>query len=88
MVRSAISLILYTDSKSLYDYLVKLETTQEKQLMVDVMSLSQLYEQQEMIKVKWIHGHYNLADFIIKVKSLPALKTLIDTNCINISTME
>ena len=30
---------LYTDSKSLYNYLVKLKTTQEKRLMVDLMCL-------------------------------------------------
>ena len=36
---STVLLVLYTDSKSLYDCLVKLGTTQEKRLMVDVMSL-------------------------------------------------
>ena len=37
-------LILYTDSKSLYDCLVRLGTTQEKRLMIDVMCLRQAYE--------------------------------------------
>ncbi len=32
-------LVLYTDSKSLYECLVKLGTTQEKRLMVDLMCL-------------------------------------------------
>jgi len=32
-------LILYTDSKLLYEYLVKLGITQEKQLMIDVICL-------------------------------------------------
>ena len=32
-------LVLYTDSRSLYDCLVKLRTTQEKRLIIDVMCL-------------------------------------------------
>ena len=40
-----IPLMLCTDSKSLYDCFIKLVTTQEKQLMIDIMSLCQLYEQ-------------------------------------------
>ena len=85
---SAVPLILCTDSKSLYDCLVKLGTTQEKRLMVDVMSLRQSYERQEITEVKWIHGNHNPADSMTKDKPSSALKTLIDTNCINISTTE
>jgi hypothetical protein len=36
--------ILCTDSKSLYKCLVKLRTTHEKQLMIDIMYLRQSYE--------------------------------------------
>ena len=32
-------LVLYTDFKSLYNYLIQLKTTQEKQLMIDVICL-------------------------------------------------
>lgn len=39
MLKSAVMLILYTNLKSLYNYLVKLGTTQEKLLIVDVISL-------------------------------------------------
>jgi hypothetical protein len=45
-------LVLYTDSKSLYNYLVKLDTTQEKRLIVDLMYLRQAYEQREIIEIK------------------------------------
>ena len=37
-------LVICTDSKSLYECLVKLGTTQEKRLMIDVMCLRQAYE--------------------------------------------
>ena len=59
LLETDISLILCTDSKSLYDCLVKLETTQKKRLMIDVMSLRQSYERREVTEVKWIHGHNN-----------------------------
>jgi hypothetical protein len=34
-----VPLVVYTDSKSLYEYLVKLGTTREKRLMIDVICL-------------------------------------------------
>jgi hypothetical protein len=37
-------LVVCTDSKSLYECLVKLGTTREKRLMIDVMCLRQAYE--------------------------------------------
>lgn len=49
---SAILMILYTNSKFLYECLVKLNSTQEKQMMVDVISLRQSYKQREITKVK------------------------------------
>lgn len=47
-----ILLILYIDLKSLYNCLVILEIIQEKQLIMDIMSLYQSYKQQKIIKVK------------------------------------
>ena len=40
----AIPMIVCTDSYSLYECLVKLGTTKEKRLMIDIMALRQSYE--------------------------------------------
>ena len=45
-------LILCTDSKLIYKCLIKLKTTQEKRLMINIMCLHQLYERREIAKVK------------------------------------
>ena len=46
-----IPLIVCTNSYSLYECLVKLGTTQEKRLMIDIMALRQSYERRELFKV-------------------------------------
>jgi hypothetical protein len=46
-----IFLILITDSKFLYDCLIRLSTTIEKRLMIDVMILRQFYERREITDV-------------------------------------
>jgi hypothetical protein len=47
-----VPLVVYTDSKSLYEYLVKLGTIREKRLIIDVMCLRQAYERREITEVK------------------------------------
>jgi hypothetical protein len=78
-------LVMCTDSKSLFECLVKLGTTAEKRLMVDIMCLRQSYERREITEIKWINGNENPADAMTKSKACPALKALIDSNMINIT---
>ena len=88
VLNTTIPLVICTDSKSLYDCLVRLGTTQEKRLMVDLMCLRQSYERREIAEIKWIEGNTNPADSMTKSKACDALKQLIDTNKVNISVME
>jgi hypothetical protein len=76
----AIPTIVCTDSYSLYECLVKLGTTKEKRLMIDIMALRQSYERRELQEVRWIHGDDNLADAFTKATPNQALKRFIDCN--------
>lgn len=77
-------LVICTDSYSLYECLVKLGTTQEKRLMIDIMGLRQSYERREITEVRWINGNDNPADAMTKSKPNQALTNFLNTNSINI----
>ncbi|KAL0941549.1 uncharacterized protein CTRU02_204312 [Colletotrichum truncatum] len=47
-----IQTVVYTDSYSLYECLVKLGTTKEKRLMIDIMALRQSYERRELQEIR------------------------------------
>jgi hypothetical protein len=88
IIDRSVSFVLCIDSKSLYDCLIKLDTTQKKRLMINVMSLRQLYKRREIIKIKWIQDINYSIDFMIKSKTLTTLKTLIDIDTINFNIRE
>ena len=46
-----ISLSMCINSKSLYDCLIKLGTTQKKKLMINILCLRQSYERREIIEI-------------------------------------
>jgi hypothetical protein len=77
-------LLLCTDSKCLYECLVKLGTTHEKRLMVDIMCLRQSYERREINEVIWIDGDSNPANAMTKSQPCQALRDLINSNRIDL----
>ncbi len=88
MLHISLSLILLTDSKFLYDCLVKLNTIAEKKLMIDLMCLRQSYKRRKIAEIRWINEDNNLADAITKSKFCNALIKLIDTNIIELKITE
>lgn len=83
-----ITFIIFTDSKSLYECLVKLGTIREKRLMIDLMCLCQSYERREISHICWVKGGCNPADAVTKSKCSNALRDLINTNTIKIHNNE
>ena len=80
-------LILYTNSKSLFNYLVRLSTTQEKRLIINIICLHQAYKRREITKIKWIDGNANPTNAITKGKACNALTQLINTNYIQLEAI-
>ena len=56
--------------------------------MVDLMCLRQAYKRREITEVKWISSRDNPADTITKAKLCQALRTLINTNKLNLRVTE
>ncbi|KAM4063623.1 hypothetical protein HRG_014061 [Hirsutella rhossiliensis] len=79
-----IPLVVCTDSYSLYECLVKLGTTTEKRLMIDIMALRQAYEQREITNIRWINGADNPADAMTKLSPNGALTRFVNDNEITI----
>jgi hypothetical protein len=79
-----VPLVICSDSRSLYECLVKLGTTDEKRLMIDIMSLRESYEKKEISEVRWIDGKDNPADACTKKTPNQALERLISTNTLRI----
>jgi hypothetical protein len=72
--------VVCTDSLFLYECFVKLETTKEKRLMIDIMILRQIYERQKVFDIRWIDGNNNPADAITKAGSNRALEQFVTIN--------
>lgn len=75
-----ILVVICTDSFSLYECMVKLGTTKEKRLMIDIMAIRQSYERHELSEIRWIAGLSNPADAMTKSPCNPALQQLVSTN--------
>ena len=80
----AILTIIYTDSFSLYEYIVKLGTIREKRLIIDIIIIRQSYERRELSKIRWITSESNPADAITKSTANKALESLMSNNRLSV----
>ena len=80
----SIPIIVCTDSYSLYEYLVKLRTTKEKRLIIDIIAIRQSYKRRELQEIQWINSQDNPADAITKSNPNKALEKFLDTNCLQV----
>jgi hypothetical protein len=69
-----------TDSLSLYKCLVKLSTTKEKRLIINIIALREAYKRGELKDIRWINRRDNLVDAITKVTANASIEQLINTN--------
>jgi hypothetical protein len=60
--------------------LIKLGTTQEKRLMIDILAIQQLYKRKKIAEIRWIHNRDNPANALTKVTANSSLEQLISTN--------
>ena len=81
IVGTKVPLTICIDSFSLYECLVKLGTTKEKRLMIDIAAVRQAYERREIAEIVWIKGASNPADAMTKsVGCNQTLRDIISTN--------
>jgi hypothetical protein len=63
---------------------VKLGTTKEKRLIIDIIAIQQLYKRRELFKIRWINRLDNPTDAITKATLNKALETFVNTNQIRV----
>ncbi|KAI0994748.1 hypothetical protein K3495_g13432 [Podosphaera aphanis] len=80
IVDEAVPIIICIDSFSLFECPVKLGTTREKRLMIDIKALRQVYERRDIAEIIWITGESNPADALTKYEGNQALEQLINSN--------
>lgn len=76
---------VYTDSKSLYESLVRINQSTEKRLLIDLRMLCQAYERREIIEVFWNPTAQNPADAFTNYSTTPVLELLMTENSLRLT---
>jgi hypothetical protein len=64
----------------LYEYIIKLGTTKEKYLIINIITIRQTYEKKKLFKICYINRQDNPIDIIMKLLFNKILEKFIDMN--------
>lgn len=79
---------MFTDSKQLFDALVRGKRTTERRLMIEIHSVRQSYQSFEISRIGLVRGTDNPADGVSKIGHNGALDRLLDTQMDNTDVIE
>ncbi|CDF33317.1 unnamed protein product [Chondrus crispus] len=74
-----IPLQMRTDSKQMFDVIMKASHTSERRLMIDIAAAREAYNENEISNVGLVRSEHNVADGLTKPKYCKALESLLRT---------
>ena len=83
-----IPLQMMTDSRSLFDVIVRNSNTSERRLMIDIKDVRESYESQKISNVGFVRSEDNPADAFTKSKHCDALESILRTGAIDLHVDE
>lgn len=79
LLQQPIPIQMLTDSKGLFDVIVKAGKTAERRLMIDIAACRQAYERHEIGDIAFTRSEYNLADCMTKIMHPAQLMNVMRT---------
>ena len=74
---------MFTDSKSLFDVIVRTSITSERTLMIDISPTREAYERNEIADIGLIESEHNLADCMTKTRAPKLMLHVLSTQKLN-----
>ena len=80
ILQQYIPLSMMTDSKSLFDVIIKCSDTTEKSLLIDLFAVREGYRRQDISNIGHIRSEFNPADSFTKLTSSAVLDSVLTDN--------
>ena len=88
ILNQCIPLQIMTDSRSLFDVIVRNSTTSDRRLMIDIKDVRESYESQKISHVGFVRSEDNPANAFTKSKHCDALERILRTGTIDLHVDE